>query len=284
MRLKLSHKWLITILTGLLVITIGLLISVSYLFNNYWTGQPPTTRHSKKKEPRLAHEPISHWNFESTNSFYLNDVEGNKHLGNVKSKIHLQYPRKILNRFLNANSSLGMPEIVEGIKGNAIELNGNHWISGGNLSEYNTHTFTISTWVWRANDDDVVPTFMAKSSWPYDGWWLCALEGSIDMGIAWSESNTHIKSGYELPIKEWHHIAVTMNNETHEIQFFIDGLPFNDKHQNVPEWDINWNHDLFIGDYDGSGIWSWSGKIDETYYFDRILSHEEIYSIYKFEI
>lgn len=284
MKIEFNNKWLVAILTGSLVLTISLLLFVSYLSNHYWQGQPPTTRHSQKHKQRDSKEPVSHWEFETTKSFYLNDIDGNKYLGSVKSIIMMQYPRKILNRIFNAHFALGTPKIVRGINGNAIEIDGKQWISGGNFSEYNTNTFTISTWVYREHNDDMVPTFISKSSWPYDGWFLCANKRNIEMGIAWGESQTHIESGYELPIKEWHHIAVTMNNQAHEIQFFIDGLPYGEKHVNIHEWLINWNHDLFIGDYDGGGIWSWTGKIDDTYYFDRILSNEEIFSIYKFEI
>jgi len=47
--------------------------------------------------------------------------------------------------------------------------------------------------------------------------------------------------------------------------------------------EVNWNHDLFIGDYDGSGRWPWDGKLDEARYYNKILSKEDIYRIYSEE-
>ena len=103
------------------------------------------------------------------------------------------------------------------------------------------------------------------------------------MAVAWGTSFTHIESGYKLPLKEWHHIAVTMNNKDHEVQFFVDGLPFGEKHTNVHEWLTNWNHELFIGDYDGSGRWPWDGKLDEVRFYNKILNEKEIFDIFNKE-
>lgn len=272
-------------LSVLLFLMIRLIVFVTSLFATYWQANPPQTRYTKDNEITKINGLVSHWDFEKLNNLGINDKSGNDNHGKVKSPFISQYASKIFNRLFNVNYNWASPKIVKGIIGNAIELNGKQWISGGNIKRYNTNTFTISTWVWRENDEEPTPTIIAKSSWPFDGWWLCTKPSTryIDMGIAWGESLIHIESGYELPLKEWHHIAVTMNNKDHEIQFFIDGLPYGEIHKNIHEWLINWNHDLFIGDYDGSGRWPWIGKIDDTYYFDRLLSDKEIFTIYKHE-
>jgi len=48
----------------------------------------------------------------------------------------------------------------------------------------------------------------------------------------------------------------------------------------VNKWLTNWNHDMFIGGYDGSGRWPWFGKLDDVRYYNTILTPEEIFSIY----
>jgi hypothetical protein len=178
----------------------------------------------------------------------------------------------------------GAPESIKGMDGNGLQLKGRQWVSGGNNSCFTTETCTVSVWVWQDRDDVEVPTIISKSAWPsYDGWWLCsATEGvrDIDVGIAWGNGFTHIKSGYQLPLREWHHIAVSMDNVRHEAQFYIDGKIYGKKHKNVPKWLVNWNHDLFLGEYDGSGRWPWFGKIDDVRFYNKVLSNEEAQAIY----
>ncbi|HZL08501.1 MAG TPA: LamG domain-containing protein [Prolixibacteraceae bacterium] len=284
MKIKPSIKFLLITLTVLLFLLTCMIAYGTKLFTKYWQNNPPTTTYNTATDHSKNNGLISHWEFENLNNLAVSDRSGNENPGKIESSITSLYFSKILNKLFNINYMWESPKIVKGIIGNAIEINGKQWVSGGNVKGYNTNTFTISTWVWIENDEGFVPTIMAKSSWPYDGWWLCTKPSTryIDMGIAWGDSVKHIESGYELPLKEWHQIAVTMNNEAHEIQFFIDGLLFGKPHENIHKWLINWNHDLFIGDYDGSGRWPWIGKIDDTYYFDKILSDKEITEVYNF--
>jgi len=257
-------------LSGLLFLVTLLLVFISNEFLKYSSNNPSITIYDSNKDSSSG--LVSHWQFDKKSNHFTPDISGNQNHGSLRS--HNNF--KLL---------FGEPDIVTGKVNGALEFNGKQWVSGKNLKAYNTDYFTISVWVWREHDDAKVPTIMAKGSWPYDGWWLCTKPYTkfIDMGVAWGEAFTHIESGYELPLKEWHHIAVTMNNSDHEIQFFIDGLPFGKKHQNVHEWLINWNHDLFIGEYDGSARWPWFGKLDDVRYYNVILSEDEIYKIYSGE-
>jgi hypothetical protein len=45
--------------------------------------------------------------------------------------------------------------------------------------------------------------------------------GFIDISIAWGNDCARVKSGYQLPIRECHHIVVSMDNIRHEAQFYI---------------------------------------------------------------
>jgi hypothetical protein len=286
MKIKFSKKWIIIILTALLVITTSLLIGSLFMFESYWRNNPQITNIVPEEEYSGNMGLVSHWEFDEIDNITVKEISGNNNHGEVRSIFYWFIPRKILSKFINIKNILVSPKITEGVKGNAFEFDGRQWIVGGNKKAYNTNKFTITVWAWRERDIDMVPTIMAKSSWPiYDGWWLCTKPRTkfIDMGIAWGDSFAHIHSDYEMPLKEWHHIAVTMNNTDHEIEFYIDGKLFGEKHTDVPEWLVNWNHDLMIGEYDGSARWPWIGRIDDPRYYDRILNAEEILAIYNFE-
>ncbi len=266
-----SKNIIVGIMAGLLVLMICIIIIITFVFRRYYINNPPITKRVKTEtiKPGL----VAHWPFDEVENNITFDRSQNKNHG-------------ILNSRFGLNLIFGLPSKVKGKIGTALKFDGKQWVSCGNKKHYNSNIFTIATWVWREHNNSSVPTIMAKSSWPsYDGWWLCTKPGTkyIDMGIAWGDTYTHVESGYELPIKEWHHISVTMNNLTHEIQFFVDGVPFGLKHQNVHEWLINWNHEMFIGDYDGSGRWPWFGKLDDVRYYNKILTPEEIFSIYSEE-
>jgi hypothetical protein len=241
-------------------------------FIDYRTWIPPITR--PDKEECTTKGLVAHWKFDRIHEGARTPDDISRYDGQFQARLNMKYLSKII---------YGFPEHTEGKKGKALHLNGKHWISGGNQSCFNVEKFTIALWVWQENEDLVVPTIMAKSAWEgYDGWWLCTTKDRyLDLGIAWGNGFTHVKSGYQLPLKEWHHIAVTVNNTDNEVQFYVDGRPLGDKHTGVHNWLINWSHDLFIGEYDGSGNWPWFGKLDDVrFYANTLLSAEEIFAIY----
>lgn len=273
--------WGILVFLALVILFLLRSVRLSLIYKSY---NPPVTSYLMSETPSDSTGLQGYWSFDDFTSEHAADNSGLSRHGIFLSHFNVIFPLEILSNIFDYHYAFGIPKKVEGKVGNAVQLNGRQWLSGGNYLNYNTGQFTISSWVMRSGEDDsYVPTIMAKGDWPfYNGWWLCTKPNSryIDMGIAWGEGYKHVESGYEMPSDEWHHIAVTMNNEAHEIQFFIDGKLYGNKHENVPEWLVNWNHDLYIGDFDGSGRWPWIGKIDEVYFFDRILSAEEIFELY----
>ena len=268
------------ILYTIIIILFSLLTIETFAFLWYRYHNPPTTM---CKETKINNRSglISYWKLDNINNDSIPDHSNNGNHGVLNSTINIDFPFKMFN--YGFKYIAGSSDIVKGINGNAIKLYGREWISGGNIEAYNTDVFTISAWVKREDSTYYTPTIMAKSSWPdFDGWWLCTSKDHkyIDMGIAWGSSFAHVKSGYALPMNEWHHIAVTMDNKKHEVQFFIDGIPFGEKHENVHEWRTNVNHSLFIGDYDGSGRWPWVGQLDEVRFYNKILTEKEIHSLF----
>ena len=261
------------------IVLIALIVSVSFSFIifkkfiDYKETNPPVT--SPGKEDCNIQGLVFHWQFDEIQEGVTPDSSVNGFDGKIMYFFNNKYLSKIV---------YGKPIITEEKKGNALQFNGKQWVSAGNRSCYNVDQFTISLWIFQENDNIYMPTIMAKSSWSggNNGWWLCTTPKTrlLEMGIAWENGLIHAKSGYHLPLNEWHHVAVSVDNINHEIQFYVDGTPFGAKQTNVHEWSINWNHDLFIAGYDGSGRWSWPGKLDDVRFYTGLLLADEIYSIY----
>lgn len=268
----------------MLVVVAGMLffalLSTLYAYKKYKADNPLTTLPSTKD--CSVEGLIAHWKFDEAVGNITPDSSGLNHNGEFQFWFH-----KLTGFVFDA------PQVVKGADRNGLEFKGRQWVSGGNSSCYNSEKFTITAWIWQQDDNIaervIVPTVMAKSSWPYDGWWLCSTTAGIggatknreiDLGIAFGTGFTHIKSGYQLPLREWHHIAVTLDNVRNEVQFYIDGRPYGNRQTGIQPWLVNWNHDLFIGEYDGSGRWPWYGKLDDVRFYNVLLSDEEIYRIY----
>jgi hypothetical protein len=174
------------------------------------------------------------------------------------------------------------PPVVPGRLDNAFELQTRQWVLAENSGCFSTDVVSVMAWVWMESTA-YVPTIAAKSSWPSDGWWLSTTTAPpfsqnrfLDLGIAWGSGMTHVQSGYQMPLREWHHVAVTMDNTRHEVQFFIDGKLYGRKHTGVHPWTVNYKSPFTIGDYDGTGRWPWHGKIDDVRVYNRVATDKEI--------
>jgi len=275
-----NSKSIKLMLFSLIIAVIALSFVVVLFFKtyvNYRTINPPLTY--AEKSNCTIEGLVFHWKLDSFDNGITKDESVNGITGVQQAFFNNKYISKLFYK---------PPVLVEGKVGKALNFNGESWISAGNKSCYNTDKFTISMWVWQDGDSDIyMPTLMAKSSWHgssdgYDGWWLCTTpnEHYVDMGIAWGNGKTHISSGYQLPLNEWHHIAVTMDNQHHTAQFYIDGKPYGELQTHVQKWLNNWNHDLLIAGYDGSGRWSWPGKIDDVRFYSIVLTADAISTIY----
>jgi hypothetical protein len=269
MRKKFSLLLAFVSLAGLLVPAIASFLIIGA--HRHYRSNPPVT--STSSEKCSVNGLVAHWKFDEIVDGTTPDTGKQHNVGKLKYWLRNQ-----------ASIIFETPKVIKGMAGNGLEFDGWQWVSGGNSSCYTTEKFTIAVWVWQDRDDVDVPTIMSKSSWQsHDGWWLCSTTPGVrdlDVGIAWGNGFTHIKSGYQLPLREWHHITVSMDNTRHEAWFHIDGKPYGEKHVNVPKWLINWNHDLFLGEYDGSGRWPWFGKLDDVRFYNKVLSNDEVQAIY----
>jgi hypothetical protein len=232
---------------------------------------------------------VFNWSFDQVDGVHTDDSSGNGipgRMGSLFDNHRLFF--KIPTRF----RSFALPRQVEGVNGKSLLFNGRNWVSAGNCKCFASDTFSLSMWIWRTKTrpavkgDWFVPTLAAKSSWPGTGWWLCTQPNTanLDMAVSWGSERRHIHSGFEIPPEEWHHVAVTMDNVRHEIGFFIDGKRFGEAHTGVPAWLTNWDQELYVGDYDGTGRWPWLGKIDNVQFHTGILSQEQVREIYAHDL
>lgn len=235
---------------------------------------PPPTRYAggKCKGKGL----VAHWNFDEVQGDVTPDQGPNGVAGRLE----------VAARPL-AKVRYGTTPQVEGKIGKALEFKGKQWVSGGNNDCFATEQFTVAAWVWLAETASV-PTIAAKSSWPSSGWWLCTTTKGIqkadrmlDFGISWGSAVTHVESGYQLPLREWHHVVASLDNEKHEAFFYVDGKLYGQKHSNVPNWLVNWDRDFLVGEYDGSARWPWVGKLDDVRVYNTVLSESEATALYE---
>jgi hypothetical protein len=220
---------------------------------------------------------VGHWNFE--------DLSRDGRLAADESG-HANHARlEVADRIL-ASLRYRPPAQVHGIDGRALELTGRQWLGAGNSDCFTAERFTLAVWIW-LDEVGSVPTIVGKSAWPHNGWWLMtttrgiqAEDRYLDLGLLWPGGRTHVESGYQVPLREWHHVVVTVDNDRREVQFFVDGKPVS-RHTNVPRWQVNWDQELVIGDYDGSTRWPWVGKIDDVRFYNHVLGEAESLALYK---
>lgn len=224
---------------------------------------------------------VFHWPMDEVDGNKVADISGHRVDGVLGSlfdnhRLFFKIPARL--------RAFALPRSSQGAIGKSLEFNGRNWVQAGNTRCYTTDRFTIAAWIWKKKGRPAVegewnvPTVAAKSDWPGNGWWLCTQPNTqfLDMAISTGPTRKHIHSEWEIPPEEWHHVLVTMDNPKHEIRFFIDGKQFGKTHIDVPTWETNWDQNLFVGDYDGTGRWPWLGRIDEFYFWNKVLTEGEI--------
>jgi hypothetical protein len=244
------------------------------LHSRYRSNHPSTTPHltGKCAAPGL----VAHWKFDEVTQGLTPDAGPRGNHGRLALA-----PRAF------APLRFDHPKLVAGQHGKALEFGGRQWVVAANDDCFASEQFTVAAWVWLAEAHGV-PTIAAKSDLGVDGWWLCTTsfgaqdyERYLDFGIMTGpERNLHVKSGYQLPLREWHHVVASLDNTRGEAQFFIDGKPYGPKQTGIPKWLVNRNHDLFVAEYDGSARWPWRGKLDDVRFYNFVLSVDEAAAVY----
>lgn len=265
-------RWLVASFAGL---TLGLLAVIagwrttSRAFVDYRSENPPSV--TPTPGPCARTGLVAHWSLDAEEKGAFGDDSG---LGNALV-IEGAFAPFAAQRF-------GALAHVDGRRGRAVALALHHWLVGPNSACFASDTVSVAAWVY-LEDAAHVPTIVAKSAWPTDGWWL--LTTSIDplgsdrrlqLGIGLGNGIAHIDADYTFPLREWHHVAFSIDNAAREVRFFIDGAPHGAVHRDVPRWLVNWSHPIVVGDYDGTGRWPWHGRIDDVRVYNRVMADAEV--------
>jgi hypothetical protein len=267
------YRYVLVVLAILLIASLAGYVLLLRAFHLYEDEHPPSSAFvtGKCKTPGL----VAHWTFDDITSDVAPDASPSANHG------RLEVGRRPLSKLRH-----GLPAQTLGVRGKALQFAEQQWISAGNNDCFTAEQFTFAAWVWLEQTGNA-PTIAGKAAWPHNGWWLMttskgpqANERYLDLGISWGSGRAHVQSGYQLPLREWHHIVLTVSNTRREVQFFVDGKPYGPLHTNVPTWLVNWDHDFVVGDYDGSARWPWAGKLDDVRFYNYVLPAAESAALY----
>ncbi len=214
---------------------------------------------------------VAHWKFGEVHDAALADSSGNENHG-------------VFGTPLSPLAQYRFPRFIE--KDGAFDFQGHQWILAENSACFASEEISVLAWVWMESPA-YAPTIAGKSSWPFDGWWLMTTsirpqgrDRFLSLGVAYGSGLTHVETDYQLPLHEWHHVGVSMDNNRQEVQFFVDGKPYGNKHTQVHKWLANYSSPFTLAAYDGTGRWPWHGKIDDVRVYNRVVSNEEAQSAY----
>ncbi len=176
----------------------------------------------------------------------------------------------------NDGQEFGNPSYSAGKVGQAINLDGlNDYVS---IPQLVSEDFTIAFWVNTSDSGDTGQWWVGKGmvdsekAGAHDDFGITLTDSEVAFGIGNPDltitSTTAINNGL------WHHVALTRNNTTGEFKIFINGSQQAAAIGPTGPRDGQPRH--LVGSMDTSSGKYLNGLIDELYFFDFILSHEQI--------
>jgi glucose/arabinose dehydrogenase len=149
-------------------------------------------------------------------------------------------------------------------------------VANSGTYKFGTTDFTLETWVKRnvlgGAQRHLFSTCTATTS---PGWEAGCKELYFNAGnqlIFGSFSTGDLPSGIVIADTAWHHIALTFNKNTTELQFYVDGVPANTVTQDLEPDGAG--HVVTVGNLFGNN--TFSGLLDEFRIFSRVLTQAEI--------
>jgi len=143
-------------------------------------------------------------------------------------------------------------------------------INGENLNIHDA--ITISAWIYPENSK--LSNVIRKGNGPSGVYYLILVNDNVRLAI---NNNGWDHGGYKLPsINRWYHVVGTYDRNNRKI--YVNGV----LQDTIPQTEvINLNnYNVTIGQ-DGGGHEYFKGLIDEVLVYDRVLSEEEIQSLFK---
>jgi hypothetical protein len=169
---------------------------------------------------------------------------------------------------------VGDPAFVDGVKGMALDFNGDDYIDcDGNVEFSFTDAMTVSTWV---KIRSVTTAWMAMIAKGENAWRLGINNETTGIHYAfsggtrnWQQANT----ATELTFDEWYHVAATYDTDV-GAHVYVNGV-LDASNPNLDGIDTN-EMPLLLGDNPEATGRFFDGMLDEVRIYNRALSADEI--------
>lgn len=174
----------------------------------------------------------------------------------------------------------GNAKVVEDPKrGNVLSLDG----SGGYLDCDQDPAFSITKeisigcWINLEAPAEHVQTIIAKTGGEQSSWMLGIQSGKVHFYVNEARPTERTMGKVNITCGKWHHILAMYDGS--ETYIYVDGVL--DASEKASGDIIVADAPVWIGeDSEETGLYSWSGLIDDVVVFDRTLSAEEIGKLY----
>jgi catechol 2,3-dioxygenase-like lactoylglutathione lyase family enzyme len=159
---------------------------------------------------------------------------------------------------------------TQGPSGQALSFNGiDDYVDVLPATSFGAQQFTVAAWL-NPQSGTRTCAYMRRVG----GWHIRTSGGEWDIIL---EGGDRIRSGYNFPQNEWHHYAVSIDNISKTVVFYVDGEQVGD-----PKTFSNGFSDLagriYIGQYSSS--YRWEGGIDDVKLYRKVLSPGEVKGLF----
>ncbi|MDJ0833996.1 MAG: cadherin-like domain-containing protein [Gammaproteobacteria bacterium] len=177
----------------------------------------------------------------------------------------------------NDGTVSGATQIIDGTRGNVLQLDGNDFISiPGRFGE--PQSMTLAAWVQldAAGGESEVINLGDRVILRLDmNFSALGVFGSFYDGSNYLTTS----SGTFIAGTGWHHVAYTIDGTTNEQTLYIDGIAVDTTNHAVP---VNWSGGVAnsaVGSHANTSSYFFDGEMDDARIYDRALSAGEIQSI-----
>jgi len=219
-------------------------------------------------------------------SFYpftgnANDESGNEHHGNVRGAVLTTDRCNVENSafaFDGGNNYIDIGDITEFDGSNALTISA--WIYTEGISDEHSGTI-ISKYNTFGHSERVFIFDVARYQENSLRFAMYGADGNSD----WEQEIATVP----IPLSVWNHVVVTWDGISHNIEFYINGIKVNSDYSqngNRPTRIYDKSSTLMIGASESgytSPDYLFNGSIDEILTYTRVLTQEEILSLYYYD-
>ncbi len=170
----------------------------------------------------------------------------------------------------------GEPSYVDGVKGKALQVRDGQFLNVGDVGNFGYFDkFSIAFWARAAGDGTLLSRMTPESRG--DGYYVHLENGHLQVNLVkrWLDDSIRVETKTKLPLKSWHHIAVTYDGSriADGISIYVDG-------RLQPQ---QANHDFLNQTFAseeplriGKGHGNFHGSIDDVRIYSRCLIPSEV--------